>query len=81
MTTNKKRQHKLLGLCTQCSEPVSQDRSCCPKHLLSQAKSQQIFRKKCIAEGICPCSAPLHPEIDLGRTYCIKCREDRLWNY
>lgn len=77
-----KQKHFQLGLCLDCSTPVTNGKNLCNAHqarenkrsLLTVALRRSIYK----SSGKCPrCGTPLDPDADNGCINCINCRESR----
>lgn len=69
-------EHKAMGLCVLCSQPVVPGLVVCQYHRTRQSiqrKRKTDKRRKlrrCIS-----CGLPLHPEMDKNRSKCVGCRQ------
>lgn len=71
MTTQKRLEHKALGLCIECNEKAETGRCRCKKCLDKQNKYNAIRRKNNIKAGKCKCGREKSPD----KYRCNTCNE------
>jgi len=63
-----------LGLCVRCLKPSLKNAECDTCRIRHNAQNVKRYHRL-KGEGRCPCGALLDPDADMGRVYCINCRE------